>query len=118
MSEIEIVVGIPYRDPSGLVAGTKTPVIFETQVFAVVDGRNPRSVLEEKVYPQHVWTHVGHDGKISERAVAYYVEQLGHTVTSEFSEEVLTEDEKKKIAEAKENLRAAISTDAQQEFQP
>jgi len=115
---IEIVIGIPYRDSSGLIARTLPPEIFETQVFAVVDDRDPRSVLEEKVYPQHIWTHVGHNGKISERAVAYYVEQLGYTVTSELTEKVLTEDERKKIAEAKENLLAAISTDAQQEFQP
>ncbi|MFA5080388.1 MAG: hypothetical protein WC472_02060 [Candidatus Paceibacterota bacterium] len=112
----EIVIGIPYHDPSGLVAGTLPPEIFETQVFLVGQGCNPRKVLERNVYPQHVWTHTGYDGKISERAIAYYVEQLGHTVSSELTEDILTKTEKEEIVKAKEVLQAVIATDAQQEF--
>ncbi|MFA6348125.1 MAG: hypothetical protein WCX30_01700 [Candidatus Paceibacterota bacterium] len=65
-----------------------------------------------------MWTHTGYDGKISERAIAYYIEQLGHTVISELTEDILTETEKEEITKAKEALQAAIATDAQQEFSP
>lgn len=93
---MQFVIGIPYNGPDSFIGKILPRKIFPLQIFEVPENQNPRDVLEKKVNPQCVEDCIG---QISDRAIAYRVNQKGFTVLSNLTKDILTKNERKKLKE-------------------
>ncbi len=109
---VELVVAIPFRDPSDLsknLAGSDSPEFFSLRIFRVPKWGNPESCLGSRM---RIWQFAG---DLSDRAVAYYVEQ-NRLIQTDLPESELTAEEKAEVKRLKIGLQSRLRNYAQAEF--